>query len=150
MTGSTIARVLVALCIGSAVTCMPNGTRKSRRQAQQHHVSSVSQGTFSSASTSQTVSLLPAVFQGTLWTVRSLKGFTFAHFWNSNSRKTDLWDCFTVLRLWHQGNGIKSTLTSSMQSSWAKAIIVCVCARAGVCVCARVGVCLKWWHLDKG
>ncbi|XP_036965183.1 fibronectin 1a [Acanthopagrus latus] len=43
MTGSTIARVLVALCIGSAVNCMPRGTHRGRRQSQQHHVSSVSQ-----------------------------------------------------------------------------------------------------------
>lgn len=45
MTGSSLARVLVALCIGSAaVHCMPKGTHKSRRQAQQqHHVASVSQ-----------------------------------------------------------------------------------------------------------
>uniref|UniRef100_A0A7N9AMY8 Fibronectin n=1 Tax=Mastacembelus armatus TaxID=205130 RepID=A0A7N9AMY8_9TELE len=43
MPGSTIARVLVALCIGSAVNCMPKGTHRNRRQAQQHHVSSVSQ-----------------------------------------------------------------------------------------------------------
>ncbi|XP_074551636.1 fibronectin 1a [Halichoeres trimaculatus] len=43
MTGGTIARVLVALCIGSAVNCMPKGTHRDRRQAQQHHVSSVSQ-----------------------------------------------------------------------------------------------------------
>lgn len=44
MTGSTIARVLVALCIGSAVNCMPRGTHRDRRQAHQHHVPSVSQG----------------------------------------------------------------------------------------------------------
>ncbi|XP_040004985.1 fibronectin 1a [Xiphias gladius] len=43
MSGSTIARVLVALCIGSAVNCMPKGTHRNRRQAQQHQVSSVSQ-----------------------------------------------------------------------------------------------------------
>uniref|UniRef100_A0A3Q3QYJ5 Fibronectin n=1 Tax=Monopterus albus TaxID=43700 RepID=A0A3Q3QYJ5_MONAL len=43
MSGGTIARVLVALCIGGAVTCMPQGTQRNRRQAQQHHVSSVSQ-----------------------------------------------------------------------------------------------------------
>ncbi|CAN9497932.1 unnamed protein product [Ophioblennius macclurei] len=43
MSGSTIARVLVALCIGSAVNCMPKGTHRTRRQGQQHHVSSVSQ-----------------------------------------------------------------------------------------------------------
>uniref|UniRef100_A0A671VET6 Fibronectin n=1 Tax=Sparus aurata TaxID=8175 RepID=A0A671VET6_SPAAU len=43
MTGSTIARVLVALCIGSAVNCMPRGTHRGRRQSQQHHASSVSQ-----------------------------------------------------------------------------------------------------------
>uniref|UniRef100_A0A3B4YM13 Fibronectin n=1 Tax=Seriola lalandi dorsalis TaxID=1841481 RepID=A0A3B4YM13_SERLL len=34
MSGSTIARVLVALCIGSAVNCMPKGTHRNRRQAQ--------------------------------------------------------------------------------------------------------------------
>ncbi|KAM4558586.1 fibronectin 1a [Odontesthes bonariensis] len=39
----TIARVLVALCIGTAVNCMPKGTQRDRRQAQQHHVPSVSQ-----------------------------------------------------------------------------------------------------------
>uniref|UniRef100_A0A3Q2VV14 Fibronectin n=1 Tax=Haplochromis burtoni TaxID=8153 RepID=A0A3Q2VV14_HAPBU len=44
MTGSTIARVLVALCIGSAVNCMPRGTHRDRRQTHQHHVPSVSQG----------------------------------------------------------------------------------------------------------
>uniref|UniRef100_A0A672H536 Fibronectin n=1 Tax=Salarias fasciatus TaxID=181472 RepID=A0A672H536_SALFA len=43
MSGSTVARVLVALCIGSAVNCMPKGTHRTRRQGQQHHVSSVSQ-----------------------------------------------------------------------------------------------------------
>lgn len=43
MTGSTIARVLVALCIGSAVNCMPKGTHRSRRQGQQHQVPSASQ-----------------------------------------------------------------------------------------------------------
>ncbi|XP_059198926.1 fibronectin-like [Centropristis striata] len=43
MSGGTIARVLVALCIGSAVNCMPKGTHRSRRQPQQHQVSSVSQ-----------------------------------------------------------------------------------------------------------
>ncbi|XP_041662547.1 fibronectin 1a [Cheilinus undulatus] len=43
MAGSTIARVLVALCIGSAVNCMPKGTHRNRRQSQQHQVSSVSQ-----------------------------------------------------------------------------------------------------------
>uniref|UniRef100_A0AAQ5YNF2 Fibronectin n=1 Tax=Amphiprion ocellaris TaxID=80972 RepID=A0AAQ5YNF2_AMPOC len=43
MSGSTIARVLVALCIGSAVNCMPKEAHRNRRQAQQHHVSSVSQ-----------------------------------------------------------------------------------------------------------
>ncbi|AWP12863.1 putative fibronectin-like [Scophthalmus maximus] len=43
MPGSTIARVLVALCLGSAVNCMPKGTHRSRRQARQHHVPSVSQ-----------------------------------------------------------------------------------------------------------
>uniref|UniRef100_A0A3Q3QZ62 Fibronectin n=1 Tax=Monopterus albus TaxID=43700 RepID=A0A3Q3QZ62_MONAL len=41
MSGGTIARVLVALCIGGAVTCMPQGTQRNRRQAQQHHVSSL-------------------------------------------------------------------------------------------------------------
>ena len=46
MTGSTIARVLVALCIGSAVNCMPRGTHRGRRQSQQRHTSSVSQGEF--------------------------------------------------------------------------------------------------------
>lgn len=49
MTGSSLARVLVALCIGSAaVHCMPKATHKSRRQAQQHHVSSVTQGELAS------------------------------------------------------------------------------------------------------
>ncbi|XP_031137641.1 fibronectin 1a isoform X2 [Sander lucioperca] len=43
MSGSTIARVLVALCIGSAVNCLPRGTRRTRRQGQQHQVPSVSQ-----------------------------------------------------------------------------------------------------------
>ncbi|CAG10109.1 unnamed protein product [Tetraodon nigroviridis] len=51
MSGSTIARVLVALCIGSAVNCMPKGTHRSRRQAPQHQVSSVSQGRFCSVRT---------------------------------------------------------------------------------------------------
>uniref|UniRef100_A0A3B5BBV8 Fibronectin-like n=1 Tax=Stegastes partitus TaxID=144197 RepID=A0A3B5BBV8_9TELE len=41
MSGSTVARVLVALCIGSAVNCMPKDAHRNRRQAQQHHVSSV-------------------------------------------------------------------------------------------------------------
>uniref|UniRef100_A0A3B5BBE2 Fibronectin n=1 Tax=Stegastes partitus TaxID=144197 RepID=A0A3B5BBE2_9TELE len=36
-------KVLVALCIGSAVNCMPKDAHRNRRQAQQHHVSSVSQ-----------------------------------------------------------------------------------------------------------
>uniref|UniRef100_A0A8C6PUA9 Fibronectin n=1 Tax=Nothobranchius furzeri TaxID=105023 RepID=A0A8C6PUA9_NOTFU len=39
----TITGVLVALCIGSAVNSMPQETRKTRRQAQQYHASSVSQ-----------------------------------------------------------------------------------------------------------
>ncbi|KAK5861382.1 hypothetical protein PBY51_022785 [Eleginops maclovinus] len=43
MSGSTIARVLVALCIGSAVNCMPKEAHRSRRQGQQHQVSSASQ-----------------------------------------------------------------------------------------------------------
>ncbi|KAM9364492.1 fibronectin 1a [Pholidichthys leucotaenia] len=43
MSSGTIARVLVALCIGSAVNCMPKGTLRNRRQSPQHHVSSVSQ-----------------------------------------------------------------------------------------------------------
>eukprot|EP00066_Takifugu_rubripes_P020487 XP_011609753.1 PREDICTED: fibronectin-like [Takifugu rubripes] len=43
MPGSNVARVLLALCIGSAVNCMPKGTHKSRRQAPQHHVPSISQ-----------------------------------------------------------------------------------------------------------
>ncbi|XP_078030504.1 fibronectin 1a isoform X2 [Epinephelus lanceolatus] len=43
MSGSTIARVLVALCIGSVVNCMPKVRHRSRRQPQQHQVSSVSQ-----------------------------------------------------------------------------------------------------------
>lgn len=43
MSRGAIARVLVALCMGSAVNCMPQGTHKTRRQAQQHYVSSVSQ-----------------------------------------------------------------------------------------------------------
>uniref|UniRef100_A0A672H750 Fibronectin n=1 Tax=Salarias fasciatus TaxID=181472 RepID=A0A672H750_SALFA len=34
MSGSTVARVLVALCIGSAVNCMPKGTHRTRRQGQ--------------------------------------------------------------------------------------------------------------------
>ncbi|XP_077583499.1 fibronectin 1a [Stigmatopora nigra] len=40
---SLAARVLVALCIGTVVHCMPKGNRKNRRQAQQHHVPSASQ-----------------------------------------------------------------------------------------------------------
>uniref|UniRef100_A0A673CQM1 Fibronectin n=1 Tax=Sphaeramia orbicularis TaxID=375764 RepID=A0A673CQM1_9TELE len=43
MSAGSIARVLVALCIGSAVNCMPKDTHKVRRQAPQHHVPSVSQ-----------------------------------------------------------------------------------------------------------
>ncbi|XP_034741187.1 fibronectin-like isoform X1 [Etheostoma cragini] len=43
MSGSAIARVLVALCIGSAVNCMPKGTHRTRRQGQHHQVPSVSQ-----------------------------------------------------------------------------------------------------------
>ncbi|XP_037344660.2 fibronectin 1a [Pungitius pungitius] len=43
MSRSTVARVLVALLIGAAAHCMPDAARRSRRQAQQHHVSSVSQ-----------------------------------------------------------------------------------------------------------
>ncbi|KAK5890687.1 hypothetical protein CesoFtcFv8_014181 [Champsocephalus esox] len=43
MSGSTIARVLVALCIGSAVNCMPKSAHRSRRQGQQHQVPSASQ-----------------------------------------------------------------------------------------------------------
>ncbi|XP_029385559.1 fibronectin-like isoform X2 [Echeneis naucrates] len=42
MSGSTVLRLLVALCVGSAVNGMPRGTHRSRRQARQHHVSSVS------------------------------------------------------------------------------------------------------------
>uniref|UniRef100_A0A3Q3BFR4 Fibronectin n=1 Tax=Kryptolebias marmoratus TaxID=37003 RepID=A0A3Q3BFR4_KRYMA len=41
---TTIAGVLVALWIGSAVNCVPHGTHRNRRQAQQYHASSVSQG----------------------------------------------------------------------------------------------------------
>uniref|UniRef100_G3NY30 Fibronectin n=1 Tax=Gasterosteus aculeatus aculeatus TaxID=481459 RepID=G3NY30_GASAC len=44
MSRCTVASVLVALWIGSAVRCVPEAARRSRRQAQQHHVSSVSQG----------------------------------------------------------------------------------------------------------
>ncbi|XP_037542794.1 fibronectin 1a [Nematolebias whitei] len=40
---TTTAWVLVALWIGSAVDCVPQGTRRSRRQAQQYLASSVSQ-----------------------------------------------------------------------------------------------------------
>ncbi|XP_028992858.1 fibronectin 1a [Betta splendens] len=43
MSGSTFTAVLVALCIGSAVHCMPKEAHRERRQAPQHHVSSVSQ-----------------------------------------------------------------------------------------------------------
>ncbi|XP_035532161.1 fibronectin 1a [Morone saxatilis] len=46
MSGGTIARVLVALCIGSAVNCLPRGVHRSnrtRRQGQQHQVATVSQ-----------------------------------------------------------------------------------------------------------
>ncbi|XP_078142066.1 fibronectin-like [Centroberyx gerrardi] len=43
MSGSPIAGVLVVLCIGSAVNCMPKETHRIRRQGQQHHVPSVSQ-----------------------------------------------------------------------------------------------------------
>ncbi|KAL6100569.1 fn1 [Pungitius sinensis] len=43
MSRSAVARVLVALWIGAAAHCMPDAARRSRRQAQQHHVSSVSQ-----------------------------------------------------------------------------------------------------------
>ncbi|KAJ0005941.1 hypothetical protein NQD34_015835 [Periophthalmus magnuspinnatus] len=43
MAGGTMTLVLVALCIGSAVNCMPNRKQKTRREAQQHQVSSVSQ-----------------------------------------------------------------------------------------------------------
>nr|XP_057938571.1 fibronectin-like isoform X2 [Doryrhamphus excisus] len=43
MSHSTITGLLFALCIGSVVHCMPKGTHKNRRQAQQHHVPSVSQ-----------------------------------------------------------------------------------------------------------
>ncbi|XP_028289596.1 fibronectin 1a [Parambassis ranga] len=43
MSGSTIASVLVALCIGSAVNCMPRGTHRNRRQGQQYLPTSVSQ-----------------------------------------------------------------------------------------------------------
>ncbi|XP_054643486.1 fibronectin 1a [Dunckerocampus dactyliophorus] len=43
MSHSTITGLLFTLCIGSAVHCMPKGTHKNRRQAQQHHVPSVSQ-----------------------------------------------------------------------------------------------------------
>uniref|UniRef100_A0AAQ4RHS7 Fibronectin n=1 Tax=Gasterosteus aculeatus aculeatus TaxID=481459 RepID=A0AAQ4RHS7_GASAC len=43
MSRCTVASVLVALWIGSAVRCVPEAARRSRRQAQQHHVSSVSQ-----------------------------------------------------------------------------------------------------------
>ncbi|KAM9850866.1 fibronectin 1a [Aulostomus maculatus] len=43
MSGRIVAGVLVALCIGSAVDCMPKVAHRDRRQAQQHQVSSVSQ-----------------------------------------------------------------------------------------------------------
>ncbi|KAM7407731.1 hypothetical protein PAMA_003464 [Pampus argenteus] len=43
MSSSTITRVLVALCIGSAVNCMPKVTHRTGRQAPQHYAPSVSQ-----------------------------------------------------------------------------------------------------------
>uniref|UniRef100_A0A8C4NN95 Fibronectin n=1 Tax=Dicentrarchus labrax TaxID=13489 RepID=A0A8C4NN95_DICLA len=43
MSGGTIARVLVVLCIGSAVNCLPRVKHRSRRQGQQHQVATVSQ-----------------------------------------------------------------------------------------------------------
>ncbi|KAG7502057.1 fibronectin-like [Solea senegalensis] len=43
MSGSTIARVLVALCIGGAVNCMPKETHRNRRQPQEHYPASVDQ-----------------------------------------------------------------------------------------------------------
>ncbi|KAM8856809.1 fibronectin 1a isoform 4-T4 [Synchiropus picturatus] len=43
MSGSVAVGLLVALCIGSAVNGLPRGTHRTRRQGQQHHVSSVSQ-----------------------------------------------------------------------------------------------------------
>ncbi|KAF3695073.1 Fibronectin [Channa argus] len=43
MSSGTIARVLVALCFGSAVNCMPKETHRNRRAVPEHHVSSVTQ-----------------------------------------------------------------------------------------------------------
>ncbi|XP_034042510.1 fibronectin 1a isoform X2 [Thalassophryne amazonica] len=43
MCGGSALRLLLASCVGAAVNCMPKSTHRSRRQAQQHHVSSVSQ-----------------------------------------------------------------------------------------------------------
>ncbi|KAK2839564.1 hypothetical protein Q5P01_013304 [Channa striata] len=43
MSGRTFASVLVALCVGSAVNCLPAETHRSRRAVPEHHVSSVSQ-----------------------------------------------------------------------------------------------------------
>ncbi|RVE57756.1 hypothetical protein OJAV_G00202350 [Oryzias javanicus] len=40
---SAFAGVLVALCVGSAVNCLPKGNQRDRRQAQEHHVPSVNQ-----------------------------------------------------------------------------------------------------------
>lgn len=44
MSGSTVAGLLVALCVGSAVHCMPQETHRSRRQSQDHYPTSVNQG----------------------------------------------------------------------------------------------------------
>uniref|UniRef100_A0A3P8WU12 Fibronectin n=1 Tax=Cynoglossus semilaevis TaxID=244447 RepID=A0A3P8WU12_CYNSE len=43
MSGSTVAGLLVALCVGSAVHCMPQETHRSRRQSQDHYPTSVNQ-----------------------------------------------------------------------------------------------------------
>ncbi|XP_061774477.1 fibronectin 1a [Nerophis ophidion] len=43
MSHGTVTGLLFALCVGGAVHCLPKGTPKNRRQAQQHHVPSVNQ-----------------------------------------------------------------------------------------------------------